>query len=62
MLTKREKQVVLLLAKGLSTDEIATELDCRHTTVRAHIRSIHLKLNTHNLHGLVGKVLMEGLA
>lgn len=62
MLTVREKQVALLLAKGLSTDEIAAELDCRRTTIRAHIRSMHLKLDTHNLHGIVGKVLTEGLA
>lgn len=43
-LTGREQQVLVLLTRGLSTDEIATALSISKATTRNHIQSILQKL------------------
>jgi DNA-binding CsgD family transcriptional regulator len=43
-LTKKEKKVLALVAEGLSTEEIATNLFISPNTVRAHRRAINKKL------------------
>ncbi|MEH6536382.1 MAG: LuxR C-terminal-related transcriptional regulator [Psychroserpens sp.] len=43
-LTKREKQVVLLIGKGLQNTSIALELDLRKSTVETHRKNIRKKL------------------
>lgn len=47
-LTSREREVLVLLAKGSSTDDIATSLALSSHTVRTHVRSILHKLNAHS--------------
>ena len=45
MLSSREKEVIALLAKGLSYQNIATELLISHETVKKHVSHIYRKLN-----------------
>jgi len=47
-LTKREYQVLSLLAQGTDTDAIATQLVIGKSTVRNHIERILHKLGVHS--------------
>jgi len=47
-LTRREREVLLLLAEGLSQKEIATRLVISSTTVATHIQRILSKLELHS--------------
>jgi DNA-binding NarL/FixJ family response regulator len=44
-LTRRETEVLRLLAQGISNETIAERLFLSHNTVRAHLYSIYSKLN-----------------
>ncbi|MDX8396769.1 MAG: response regulator transcription factor [Mariprofundaceae bacterium] len=44
LLTKRENEVLALISKGYSYNEIAESLELSTNTVRAHIRNIYRKL------------------
>jgi LuxR family maltose regulon positive regulatory protein len=46
-LTKREQQVLSLLAAPLSPEEIASELTVSVATVRTHTKRIYSKLDVH---------------
>lgn len=46
-LTKRQLEVLRLLAEGRSTAEIATELGLSHTTVRNYIANLLVALGVH---------------
>jgi DNA-binding NarL/FixJ family response regulator len=45
MLTSREREVILLLARGLSNAEVADELSISMTTVRSHVHNVLRKLD-----------------
>jgi len=45
-LTPREQQVLLLLARGMTTDEVADELAIGVTTVRTHLHRLRTKLKS----------------
>jgi two-component system, NarL family, response regulator LiaR len=47
-LTKREREVLALLAKGLTNEEIAERLFLSVGTVRLHVSNVLLKLNAPN--------------
>ena len=47
-LTPREKEVLRLMAEGVSSRSIAEELGISYTTVRTHIRSLGHKLAVHS--------------
>jgi two-component system, NarL family, nitrate/nitrite response regulator NarL len=47
-LTRRERQVLALLVRGLSGADIAEELSISRNTVRTHIQSILTKLQVHS--------------
>lgn len=47
-LTKREKQIARLVARGLSNGEIATELGIKSGTVVGHLKNIYFKLQVHS--------------
>ena len=47
-LTARENEVLLLLAKGMNRDEIATKLFISPETVKMHIKNIYRKINAKN--------------
>jgi DNA-binding NarL/FixJ family response regulator len=45
MLSSREQEVIALLAKGLSYQNIANELLISHETVKKHVSHIYRKLH-----------------
>jgi PAS domain S-box-containing protein len=57
VLTKREREVVTLIAMGLETDEIAAELHVAPETVRTHVRNAMSKLGAHTRAQLVAIVI-----
>lgn len=48
LLTEREKEIALLIRKGLSNDEIAKKLVISPLTVKTHIQRIYSKCNVSN--------------
>ena len=60
-LTTRERQVLLLLAQGLSTDDMADMLNISPATIRNHIQSILSKLNVHSRLEAVAYAYQQGL-
>jgi len=46
--TKREREVILLIARGLQNKSIAHELQLSENTIRAHIQNIMRKYKLHN--------------
>ena len=48
LLTRREREVVTLIAGGLNNKSIAVSLNISDNTVRHHLTSIFEKLNTHD--------------
>ena len=47
-LTKREDEILLLLAKGMNRSEIANKLFISDETVKMHIKNIYKKLKAKN--------------
>jgi DNA-binding NarL/FixJ family response regulator len=60
-LTQRERQVMLLIARGLSTDEIARELTIGVATVRTHVYRVRCKLGARDRAQLVSLAYRSGL-
>ncbi len=56
-ITKREKEVVLLLIKGCSYDEIAATLNISITTVKTHVSNIYKKTNNKNKIELLNTIM-----
>jgi len=48
LLTTREHEVLLLIARGLTTQEIADHVGLSPNTVKSHSRSLFTKLEAHN--------------
>jgi PAS domain S-box-containing protein len=61
-LSLREREIVHLVALGLTGPEIADELNISHDTVRTHVRNSMTKLNARSRAHLVAKALGEGHA
>jgi DNA-binding NarL/FixJ family response regulator len=60
-LTQRERQVMLLIARGLSTDEIARELMIGVATVRTHVYRVRCKLGVRDRAQLVSFAYRSGI-
>jgi len=56
-LTPREQEILNLLLEGISTKEIAFKLSLSVRTVDFHRNNIYNKLDVHNYHELIAKVL-----
>ena len=56
VLTPRERQVALLVIKGLSNKGVARELGLREGTVKIHLHNIFQKLRTRNRFGLIDQM------
>lgn len=56
-LTKREYDVLKLIASGTSTNDIARALFVSISTVRTHVGNLFMKLNVHNRTELVAKLM-----
>ncbi|MCC7502279.1 MAG: response regulator transcription factor [Flavobacteriales bacterium] len=59
-LTKREKEIVKLIVKGLTTMEIAEQLGLSTSTVDTHRKNIFHKLDIRNAAGLVKYAMERG--
>lgn len=60
-ITERERDVLGLVAKGMTTRQVAEQLNLSYFTVDMHIRNIFHKFNVHTRHGLVAKAGKERL-
>jgi DNA-binding NarL/FixJ family response regulator len=60
-LTDRERDILLLIARGLSNDEIAGRLVISPLTAKSHVRNILRKLDCHDRAGLVAIAYESGL-
>ena len=62
ILTSREREILQLIAEGLSNKEIAERLNLAHKTVLVHRNNIMQKLDIHNQAQLVRFALKEGIS
>jgi DNA-binding NarL/FixJ family response regulator len=60
-LTKREKEILKMIAEGLSSQEIADKLFISLRTVETHRLNINQKLDVKNTAGLVKEAIKRGL-
>ena len=60
-LTPRQREILRLVAEGLSTKAIARRLDISAKTVEAHRTQLMDRLNIHEVTGLVRYALRIGL-
>jgi len=60
-LTRREKQVLQLIAAEHTTKEIANQLHLSENTVETHRRNLLSKLNVRNVAGMIKVALQRGL-
>ena len=61
ILTRREKEILALIADGLTNPEMAEKLFVSHWTVDSHRKSIMTKLNTKNTAMLIKYANENGL-
>lgn len=59
-LSRRERDVLEALVRGLSYKQVAAELGVSIETVRSHVRSLYKKLQVHSATEAVSKALREG--
>ncbi|MEY5145449.1 MAG: hypothetical protein RL745_818 [Actinomycetota bacterium] len=60
-LSRREREVLALVAEGLNNRAIASRLYISENTVKNHVRNIHEKLGVHNRMEAVVRAVREGL-
>jgi len=61
LLTRREKEVLNLIAKEMTSKEIAKELFLSEETIRTHRKNIFSKFNVKNMAGLIKKATDVGI-
>ena len=60
-ITKRELQILDLLSRGMSSNEIAAELFISHNTVDFHRRQLLKKSDSKNIADLIGNAYRLGI-
>lgn len=60
-LTRRQRQVLQLLAEGISAREIGSRLGIAEPTVRNHIRSVLIELGAHSQLEAVARARVSGI-
>lgn len=60
-LTRREREILILIAKGRTNQEIADSLVLSYSTVRNHISSIFTKLEINNRAQATALAIYSGL-
>ena len=60
-ITKRELQILDLLSRGMSSNEIAAELFISHNTVNFHRRQLLKKTDSKNIADLIGNAYRLGI-
>ena len=61
-LTPRQREVLKLVAEGMSTKEIARAMDLSVKTIDSHRTNLMNQLNIHDLAGLVRYAIRNGIA
>ena len=61
-LTKREREILQLIAEGFTTKEISTKLHLSTDTIHTHRNNIMQKLDIHKQAGLIRYALKEGIS
>ena len=61
-LTRREKEILQLIAEGFANKEIAAKLNLALNTVRVHRRNIMQKLDIHKHADIVRYAIKEGIS
>ena len=61
ILSKREQEIVQLIANELTSEEIAEKLFLSKTTIETHRKNIFYKLNVKNIAGLIKKAIHLGI-
>jgi len=61
ILSKREKEIIGLIAKEFTTDEIALRLNISKNTIETHRKNIFYKLQVKNIAGLIYKAFQLGV-
>jgi DNA-binding CsgD family transcriptional regulator len=59
--TKREREVLALIAAGADVDQIAAELTISPATVKSHVKNAHRKLGARNRPHAIALALQRGL-
>jgi len=62
VITRREKEILLLIAQGLTNAEIAAKLFISIPTVNTHRKSLLEKFDAKNTATLISKAIRQGLA
>lgn len=60
-LTKRETQIMNLMARGRTYDEIALELNIGVETIKTHVFNIKIRFEARNLQQIVAISVQNGL-
>lgn len=60
-LTKREHEILVHMAEGLTTKEIAAQIFIAEPTTKFHIRNIYSKLDVHNKGAAIHEAMRQGL-
>lgn len=60
-LTSREHEILVHMAEGLTTKQIAAEIFIAEPTIKFHIRNIYSKLDVHNKGAAVHEAMRQGL-
>ena len=60
LLTRREQEVLMQIAKGLSTKEMSATLFISENTIETHRQNIFAKLKAHNMAELIIKAIAAG--
>ena len=61
ILSKREREIIILVTKGLKSKDIADKLFISHHTVATHRKNIMRKLAVSNVSGLINYAIKSGL-
>ena len=61
-LTRRERDVALMVARGMSNRQIASELVLAERTVEGHVENLRNKLSVHSRASVAAWVAANGLA
>ena len=62
LLSPREREVALLVNRGLSNKQIARELRLSNGTVKLHVHNIFLKIGAHRRYMLISLMRESGIA
>jgi len=60
-LSRRERQVLVLLGEGYTTAQIALQLGLRPRTIRGYVANMKARLDAHNIQQLVARAVALGL-